>query len=112
MSSRLRHITNWLELAHRSNYNAHTLARLCEVSIRQLERFTHKAHGKTPHASLREMRMRRALELICDRTPVKEVAISLGYKSPAHFSNDFKQFYGTPPSNYPNNSMIGPQIRA
>jgi len=44
--------------------------------------------------------MHRALELICDRTAVKSVAISLGYKSAAHFSNDFKQFYGVAPSQY------------
>lgn len=106
MSSRLQHITNWPELAHRSNYNAHELARLCEVSLRQLERFTRGVHGKTPHDSLREMRMRRALELICDRTAVKSVALSLGYKSAAHFSNDFKQFYGVAPSQYSNSGAI------
>lgn len=100
MSSRLDQITNWQELAHRSNYNAHALARLCDVSLRQLERFTREVYGKTPHASMREMRMQRARELMCDRTPVKAVAISLSYKNTAHFSNDFKQFYGVAPSHY------------
>src|SRR6185503_5060835 len=100
MSSRLQHISNWQELAHRSNYNAHALARLCQVSLRQLQRFTQEAHGKSPHASIREMRMRRAHELICERTSVKVAALSLGYKSAAHFSSDFKQFYGVAPTQY------------
>lgn len=108
MSSRLEHITNWQELAHRACYNAHALASLCEVSLRQLERFTHQAHGKTPHGALREMRMKRALELICDKTSVKAVALSLGYKTTAHFSNDFKQFYGVAPSRYSSVSEVSP----
>jgi len=104
--SRLQYITNWQDLAQRSGYNARVLARLCDVSLRQLERFTLEVHGKTPRASLRAMRMQRALELISGRTPVKEVAISLAYKSAAHFSNDFKEFFGAPPSQYVSDLVV------
>ena len=113
MSSRLQYITNWQDLAHRSGYNARALARLCEVSLRQLERFTLEVHGKTPRVSLREMRMQRALELINERTPVKTVALCLAYKNAAHFSSDFKEFYGAPPSQYvsPNVAFIAFELQ-
>ncbi len=42
--------------------------------------------------------MRRAVELIRDQTPVKEVALELGYKDPAHFAHDFKDYFGVSPS--------------
>lgn len=100
MGSRLKHSSNWKELAHESGYNVRRLARLCEVSMRQLERFLQANLGKTPHELLHEVRMQRAVELICDRTSAKETALTLHYKSYAHFSRDFKRTYGVCPSQY------------
>ena len=110
MGSRLRHINNWEEVGHCSGYNAHEMARLCEVSLRQLERFLQDAHGTTPHHFLRQMRMKRALELICDKTSVKATALSLGYKTASHFSTDFKTFYGSTPSQYPGSPGSTPHL--
>ena len=39
MSSRLRRVTNWAELAEESSYSAKILADRCGVSLRQLERY-------------------------------------------------------------------------
>ena len=100
LSAYLQCIENWPDRAHRARYCVQALARMCGVSPRQLERFTHAAHQKTPHQWGREMRLCRALELICDQTSCKETAAELGYKTEAHFSNDFKRYYGIAPSRY------------
>ena len=102
MSGRLDRVSNQ-ELqarAHCAGYSAHELARSYGMSLRQLERFAHEVHGTTPHQCLRHMRMRRAVELVGDKASVKEAAQDLGYKSPSHFSNDFKRYYRVAPSQY------------
>ena len=107
----LQCIENWPDRAHRARYRVQVLARMCGVSLRQLERFTHAAHQKTPHQWGREMRLRRALELICDRSSCKETAAKLGYKTEAHFSNDFKKYYGIAPSRYHADGKSGGQLQ-
>ena len=44
--------------------------------------------------------MRLAVELIRDQTPLKVVAIDLGYKDPAHFTHDFNHYLGVCPSHF------------
>lgn len=100
MSSRLEQITDWPRLAESASYSATLLAFKCRVSTRQLERFFQATMGSSPHKWLRDLRMRRAVELICDQTPMKEVAAELCYKDPAHFARDFKEYFGVAPSRY------------
>ena len=98
MGCQLAFITNWESLAEASGYCVTSLAQTRGVSARQLERFFQDRFGKSPHVWLRELRLRRALELLKDGTAVKEVAFLLKYKNPPHLSHDFKHFYGIPPS--------------
>lgn len=104
MSSRLEQIKDWSALAKTANYSATTIAFKCRVSTRQLERFFQTKMGASPHKWLRDLRMRRAVELICEQTTMKEIAAELGYKDPAHFAHDFKEYFGMPPSLYPRNN--------
>ena len=97
MSSRLDWIANLEGLAETARYSPKRLASACRVSLRQLERFTIRTFGRTPHRWLYELRMQRALELVRDRTSLKETGFMLGYKDVAHFSHDFKKFFGIPP---------------
>ena len=98
MGSRLDQIKDWEALAKEAWYCAIKLARIRRVSERQLRRYFQERMHMTPHKWLHELRMRRAFELVRDKTPIKEVAGELGYKDPAHFTHDFKNYYGTPPS--------------
>ena len=100
MGSCLEQIKDWSALAKAASYNATALAFKCRVSTRQLERFFQAKMGNSPHKWLRHLRMRRAVELICDQTSIKEVAAELGYKDPAHFTHDFKEYFGVAPSRY------------
>jgi AraC family chitin signaling transcriptional activator len=100
MSSRLDQIKDLAPLAKNARYNATTLAKLCGVSPRQLHRHIETKHHTTPHKYLHELRMSRSLELVRDRTPIKEASIELGYKDPAHFTHDFTHYFGMSPSKF------------
>ena len=87
-------------LAHRAGYRAGRLAKLCGVSLRQLERYFHDDMGCPPGRWLRGERIRTACELLNSATSIKEVAQSLGFGSPSHFSTQFKNSTGRCPSEY------------
>jgi transcriptional regulator GlxA family with amidase domain len=100
MNNRLQHIQHWLELAPKARYRSVTLARICQVSVRQLERYFLKHFQQTPHQWLRTARLNRAVELLKDGSSVKETAMMLGYKAVPHFTRDFKQWSGMPPTRF------------
>ena len=98
MKSRLCQVKDWAELARTANYRASELAKDCGVSTRELERFFLAATGKHPHDWLNQLRQMQGRLLIACGKSVKEAAFELGYKHPAHFTRDFKQFHGIPPT--------------
>ena len=75
------------------------LARRIATSRRQLQR----AFAEVGHTSFRghlaAVRMCRALELLrAGRAPVREVAMTVGYRQPAQFAKAFRRHHGIPPS--------------
>jgi AraC-like DNA-binding protein len=106
MNNCLDHILDWISLAKSVNYCAAKLASACKVTPRQLERYFHTRRLAAPHRWLRDLRMRQAVELIRDGTPVKVVSIELGYKDPAHFTHDFKGYFGVCPSGFGQNPPL------
>jgi AraC-like DNA-binding protein len=57
--------------------------------------------GKTISVFLRELRMERAAELLREgRLNVTEVAMEVGYSSPSHFSQAFREHFGRCPGLY------------
>lgn len=108
MSSRLDRVKDWSLFAKEARYCALNLARALDVSPRQLRRYFEIKNWGTPHNWLHKLRMRRAVELICDKTPVKDVWIELGYKEAAHFTHDFKMYFGVPPSKFTSDRLQPP----
>jgi AraC-like DNA-binding protein len=100
MTSRLDRIRDWALLAKSSRYSASAMAQECGVSPRQLERFFQERMKKSPHQWLRELRMSRALELLQNDAPIKQVAQELCYKDTAHFCRDFKNYFGRTPGQH------------
>ena len=98
MSNGLLGMTGWPTRAADANWCITTLAKNCHVSISTLERHFQEAMRQCPRDWLNDERMRRARELLCDHTSVKETAILLGYKKQHHFSLAFKKHHGYPPS--------------
>nr|NIS43722.1 helix-turn-helix transcriptional regulator [Desulfuromonadales bacterium] len=54
--------------------------------------------GRTPMDFVKEIRLRRAAELLLTtRRPIKSIASDVGYHSRSHFSRAFKQTHGLHP---------------
>jgi len=74
---------------------------LCEylqISPATLTRMFQASHGESPALYHQRLRMRRAQEMLeTGRFSVKEVAYTLGYKHPNHFSRAFTGFVGKNP---------------
>jgi AraC-like DNA-binding protein len=107
MKTCLDHDTDWVALAKNGNYCATKLASACGMSPRQLERRFHAMGRPAPHHWLRALRMSQAVEMMSCRTPLKVVAIDLGYKDPSHFAHDFKGYFGVCPSSFGQNPPLG-----
>jgi transcriptional regulator GlxA family with amidase domain len=74
------------------------LARLNEVSMRQLERLFHKYLQRTPSQYYLELRLSRARQLLLrTEAQVRDVALACGFPSPAHFSKCYSRFFGLSP---------------
>jgi AraC family transcriptional regulator, regulatory protein of adaptative response / methylphosphotriester-DNA alkyltransferase methyltransferase len=77
------------------------VAQRIATSRRQLQRAFAEAGNTTFRAYLADVRMRRAMELLrTGRMPVRQVAMSVGYRQPAQFAKTFRRHHGAPPSSF------------
>lgn len=74
------------------------LARLNEMSVRQLERLFHKYLDSKPSQYYLELRLKRARDLLLrSEAQIRDVALSCGFSSPAHFSKCYSRLFGHSP---------------
>ncbi|MEW6306452.1 MAG: helix-turn-helix transcriptional regulator [Verrucomicrobiota bacterium] len=90
----------WTMLARESGYRAAELARLCRVTVRQLERIYQKELGCSPQEWLNHQRMVAAQMLLLESRTVKMVALRLGFKQESHFCREFKRYHEMTPSEF------------
>jgi AraC family transcriptional regulator len=90
----------WEQLAGAARYDAKELAKLCNLSVRQLERDFHRCLGRPPQNWLNEQRIKVAQQLLLSGQPVKVVALELGFKQPSHFCRQFKSQLNLTPSQF------------
>lgn len=107
MRSRLNRIQDWVVLVKRAEYEPRRLAQLCEISLRQLERFTRDRFGQTLKHWVRSLRLTEAEVLLRNGTSAKSTAIELGYKQLSHFSRDFKKHAGLAPAAFATEAFLG-----
>ena len=86
-----------------SNYSRPTLtvsevASECFVSEIYLRKLFAKKLGTTPFSFVTKTRMTRARNLLKEKIPVKEIALSVGYTDIYQFSRAYKKHFGYPPS--------------
>lgn len=78
-----------------------SVARRIATSRRQLQRAFAEVGNTSFRGYLAEVRMRNALRLLRDGSaPVREVAVSVGYRQPAQFAKAFRRHHGAPPSDF------------
>lgn len=100
MNGRLHHISDWPSLARQSQYSATKLAKLCNVSIRTLERFFYETKATCPKEWLQLQRLMQSKSILLECTSIKEAAQLLGYKHASHFTLDFKKHIGSSPREF------------
>ena len=75
------------------------LAYLSGRSLSSFKRDFQSIYGESPAKWIREKRLARAKQILqSSRLSVADVAYSLGFENPTHFSRIFKQQYGISPS--------------
>lgn len=111
-------------LARKAGYRPQSLALLCSVSLRQLERYLKAVYRQTPVAWLRSLRLEDARLLLANGQTVKATAYALGYRQISHFSREFKRQvgvcptdfvpgnFGSPPAGWPPVAVAGQGARA
>ena len=93
-------LERWEQLAGTASYDAKELAKLCHLSVRQLERDFRRSLERSPQDWLNEQRIKAAQQLLLSGQPVKAVAFELGFKQPSHFCRKFKLLNNLTPSKF------------
>jgi transcriptional regulator GlxA family with amidase domain len=74
------------------------LARAANLSPSYLTRLFRRQTGRSPASFVREVRLRRAYELVQTTfLSIKEVMAAVGWNDPSHFSRAFKGRFGVSP---------------
>ena len=82
-------------------FSVDQLASEVGLSRRQLTRKLPTITGEAPSVMIRRLRLERAVQLLSSRTgTISEIAYAVGFKSPSHFTQAFRQAYGVTPSDY------------
>jgi AraC-like DNA-binding protein len=88
------------QIAREGEYRMASLCDRLNVSERHLRRVFEEGIGIAPKDWLRQQRMVAARSLLREGSPIKEVAIDLGFTTAKMFSRDFQQFYGMKPTDF------------
>ncbi len=92
-----------LSLSQIAREGEYRMASLCDrigVSERHLRRVFEDGIGIAPKDWLRQERMVAARSLLREGSPIKEVAIDLGFTTSKMFSRDFQLFHGVKPTDF------------
>ena len=99
-------LERWEQLAGTARYDAKELAKLSNLSVRQLQRDFRQNLERSPQDWLNEQRVKAARQLLLSGQPVKAVAFELGFKQPSHFCRQFKSFNNLTPSQFTSQERV------
>ena len=103
-NAKIKQIIDYLtENFHENNIHAE-LEALCSLSFKYLSALLKEKTGKTIKQYQLELRLKEALELLCETTlPIAEISEKTGFYDEFYFSKIFKREFGMPPLKYRNN---------
>lgn len=80
------------------HFGVSELAKAANMSRSNLHRKVHAYNRNSTSQFLREFRLKKAMEMLCNKElTVAEVAYRVGFSSPTYFNTCFKDYYGYPP---------------
>lgn len=88
------------QIARDAVYHLPSLATRMGISDRHLRRVFEEGLGISPKDWLRQLRMVAARSLLREGSPIKEVAIDLGFTNSSMFSREFQLFHGVKPTDF------------
>lgn len=100
LHSRLRRIQDWEGLSKKAHYDPATMAALCSVSLRQLERFFKLRWGETPRCWLLHLRCRIARQLLEQGYSSNAVVAELHFAGIPHLCHAFNRIYKRAPQSF------------
>ncbi len=100
INQRLLRIQDWEKLAKQAEFQPATMAALCPISLRQMERFFAERFAKTPRKWARTLKCRLARQLIAEGWSNKAVAAELRFGNQSHLCHEFKRLYGVSPQTF------------
>jgi AraC-like DNA-binding protein len=92
----------YIEDNFRRNISLQDLSGLCNLSPFHLIRVFGESVGVSPHIYLKQVRVKRAKELLTRGLTLAFVAQETGFADQSHFSRHFKQITGLTPGKYSN----------
>lgn len=98
----VRQVKRYLESCYAEEVSLERLSCLTGLSRYYLVRVFRETVGIPPHAYLRQVRIRRAKELLTSGHPIAEVAVATGFTDQSHLHRWFKRLWGFTPGHYRN----------
>lgn len=92
------------------NFDTEFLAKEMFVSRRQLHRKLQAITGQGPGEFIRSFRLKRAAQLLLEnKLGVTQVALEVGFESPAQFTRAFKKYFDVLPSDFNDRARFNPK---
>ena len=99
-------VKGYLERHYAEAVSLEDLAQLTQLSRYHLVRVFCKAVGVPPHAYLRQVRTKRAKELLALGQTPAEVALATGFTDQSHLTRWFKRLWGYTPGQYQGSNPV------
>ena len=98
---RVRELAAYIASDIGRDFSLSSLARMAGVNRTKLNRLFKKVHGCTVFEYIRQERLRRASQWLCQTDmPITDIAHAAGFCSSSHFCHCFHQVYGKPPRDF------------
>ncbi len=99
-------VKEYIQKNYANDLDLNTIAQNLGFSSSYLTKVFHKIEDTTPSKYIRNYRMGIAKQLLNDKElNISQIASSVGYHDPFHFSKSFKQTFGLSPTEYKENLL-------
>lgn len=99
--TQLSELTEWIDAHLAEDLRVERLAELLHLSVTHFSRTFGASVGISPHEYVRELRLRRAHDLLLSSNePVSEIAGLTGFADQSHLTRWFKQRFGESPGSF------------